>query len=97
MTLKDTAAPQFQFPIIGYNNTSDAEMLDGNDTPSLLLDRGKIFNFWKGSTFAEGSRRAMTVCGLQFGVHNENTVPAAWVTYGTEIQHGFAYMLGTKR
>jgi hypothetical protein len=39
----------------------------------------------------------MTLCGLQFGVHNESTVPAAWVTYGTEIQHRRVYMFGMKR
>jgi hypothetical protein len=47
MTLKETAASQFQFHLIGDNNTSDVEMLDGKDTRSLLLDRGKIFSFEK--------------------------------------------------
>jgi hypothetical protein len=64
MTLKDTTASQFQFPIIGDNNTSDVGMLDGNDTRSVLLDRGIIFSFGKGSTFVEGSGQTMTVCGL---------------------------------
>lgn len=96
MTLKDTAASQFQFPIIGENNTSDVEMWAGNDTRFLLLDRRKIFGFWKDSSFVEGSGQAMTVRGLQFSVHNGSAVPAAWATYGTEIQNICAYMFGMK-
>jgi hypothetical protein len=97
MTLKDTAASQFQFPIIGGNNTSGVEMWAGNDTRFMLLDRRKIIGFWKDSTFVEGSGQALTICGLQFGVRNGSGVSAAWVTYGTEKQNRRAYMFGMKR